>query len=149
MKERTTHLIAGGVTGVLWGATVGAAVIHPRMQIYVTILSAAVMATLYWLTRVAGAITIRRDERQTALVVAATREGVATLQAAIAGHAGRMERSVSNHGDGLRTTVFTAERWMTNGWRAELMAQKDAAEAAAARRNGRGDSGSFHVVRKA
>ena len=148
MKERTTHWIAGGVTGVLWGATVGTAAIHPQIQVYITILSAAVMSTLWGLTRVAGAMSTRRDERQRALAVALSREEVMILQEAITGHAARMERAVSSHGDGLRTTVFTAERWMRNGGSMERTARTDAAELRAAR-NGRGNSGGFHVSRGA
>jgi hypothetical protein len=148
LKESTTHWVAGSVTGVLWGSTAGAAMIHPQIQVYITILSAAVMSTFWGLTRVAGAMTIRRDERQRALTVALAREGVTAVQEAIARHAGRMEQAVSAHGDGLATSVFTAERWMTNGWRAEKLSRMDAAEAAAAR-GPRGDSGSFRVVHRA
>lgn len=119
MNDRTIRWIIGSAAAALWISTILtlAADIHDRWHL--AILLAACVASLAGTACVLDARAQAREAHRSA----ERRAALDQIIAAVDQHAGRMEKS-----------VFTAERWMANGWRAERLAQHDAAEARAAQR---------------
>ncbi|SEN91354.1 hypothetical protein [Nonomuraea pusilla] len=132
MNERKTRWIIGSVAAALWATIVVATAIELSLRWYLAIWLAALVASCMVLAFLVDGMAKVREERSAAALRAAINDGVQDLCTAIDQHGTRMEVTSREHGDKLAKSVLSAERWLTNGWRAEKLAQMDAAAAKAA-----------------
>jgi hypothetical protein len=131
LNQRNTRWIICGTAAALWVTTALTAHAGLGLRMYLAVWLATLIASCAALACLVDAMAQAREERKRAMARAELGEAVQVLCGAIGDHAGRMETVTAGHGERLRRDVFAAERWVTNRWRGEALAQYDAAAEAA------------------
>lgn len=134
MNQRTPRRIAVTVAGILWVAVIGAAALSYRMEVYLTVLSAAILATLAVIVCLADFLATLRADRD--------RMSSQDFRAALAAHADRVESAIKNHADAITDQVLSVEHFFGMGAQSTTLARLQADEMNAAINR---DTGPFRV----
>lgn len=119
------------MAAALWVTTALTADTGLSLRMYLAVWLATFFASCAALACLVDTMAQAREERRRAAERAALSEALQVVCGALGDHAERMEVATAGHGDRLRRDVFAAERWVTNKWRGEALAQYDAAVEAA------------------
>ena len=134
MNQRTPRRIAVNVAGILWVAVIGAAALRYRMEVYLTVLSAAILATLVAIVYLADYLATLRADRD--------RMSSQDFRAALADHADRMESAIKSSADAITDQVLSVEHFFGVATRSTALARIQADEMNAAIKR---DTGPFRV----